>query len=86
MALLGVDARVATATSLAAIAAIAIWGVAAYGVLGDVNWVYAALVGVPALVGVTAGVRLRQHLSPVHIARVFAGVLVVAAVLLLVLR
>lgn len=84
--LLGFDARSATATSLAAIAVVAVWGVATHGVLGNVDWAYGALVGLPALIGVTLGVRLRRHISTEVIARVFAVVLVVAAILLLVLR
>jgi uncharacterized protein len=86
MALLGYDARAATATSLAAIAIIAVWGVAAFGALGSVEWAYGLLVGIPALLGVTIGVRLRARISAQLIARVFAVILVVAAVLLVLIR
>lgn len=82
--LCGYGSRAATATSLAAIAVIAACGVATYGVLGNVDWVAAALVGIPALVGVTMGVRVRARISAVVISRAFAVLLVVAAVLLLV--
>jgi uncharacterized protein len=82
MMLLGFDARAATATSLAAIAVIAVWGVGTHAVLGNVEWAYGLLVGVPALLGALVGVRVRARVSAQAIARVFAVVLVVAAVLL----
>lgn len=86
MALLGYDIRAATATSLAAIAVIAVWGVATFGALGSVNWGYGLLVGIPALIGVTIGVRVRSRISAQLIARVFAVILVVAAILLVTIR
>ncbi len=82
--LVGYDSRTATATSLAAIAIIAAWGVATYGALGRVDWALAALVGIPALLGVVVGVRVRARISTVLISRVFAVILVAAAVLLVV--
>ncbi len=81
---LGYGMRAATATSLAAVAVIAVWGVATYGALGHVDWPLALLIGVPALVGVTIGVRVRAHLSSVAITRMFAVLLVAVAVLQLV--
>ncbi len=82
--LVGYDSRTATATSLAAIAIIAAWGVVTYGALGRVDWALAALVGIPALLGVVVGVRVRARISTVLISRVFAVILVAAAVLLVV--
>jgi uncharacterized membrane protein YfcA len=82
--LCGYGSRAATATSLAAIAVIAAFGVATYGALGNVDWVAAALVGIPALAGVTLGVRVRARISAVAISRAFAVLLVAAAVVLLV--
>ena len=82
--LCGYGSRSATATSLAAIAVIAAFGVATYGALGKVDWLAAALVGIPALLGVTLGVRVRARLSAVAISRAFAVLLVVAAAVLLV--
>lgn len=82
--LCGYGSRAATATSLAAIAVIAAFGVATYGALGHVDWLAAALVGIPALAGVTLGVRVRARLSAVAISRAFAVLLVVAAIVLLV--
>lgn len=81
---LGYGIRAATATSLAAVAVIAAWGVATYGALGHIDWPLALLIGVPALVGVTIGVRVRAHLSSVVITRMFAVLLVAVAVLQLV--
>ena len=80
--LCGYGSRAATATSLAAIAVIALVGTATHGVLGNVDWVAAMLVGIPALLGVTLGVRVRMRLSQVTISRAFAILLVAAAVLL----
>ena len=80
--LCGYGSRAATATSLAAIAVIAVVGTATHGVLGNVDWVAAMLVGIPALLGVTLGVRLRARLSAVTISRAFAVLLVAAAILL----
>ena len=82
MMLCGYGSRAATATSLAAIAVIALVGTATHGVLGNVDWVAAMLVGIPALLGVTLGVRVRMRLSQVTISRAFAILLVAAAVLL----
>jgi len=82
--LCGYTSRTATATSLAAIAIIALWGTVTYGLLGNVDWGLAALVGIPALLGVVVGVRVRARISAVLISRVFAVVLVASAVLLVV--
>lgn len=82
--LCGYNSRAATATSLAAIAVIAVWGTITYGLLGNVNWGLAAVVGIPALLGVVVGVRVRARISAVLISKVFAVVLVASAVLLVV--
>jgi len=82
--LCGYGARAATATSLAAIAVIACVGVATHGALGNVDWLAAALVGLPALIGVSLGVRVRARISPEAISRLFVVLLIVAAVLLVV--
>ena len=80
--LCGYGSRAATATSLAAIGVIALVGTATHGVLGNVDWLAAMLVGIPALLGVTLGVKVRMRLSQVTISRAFAILLVAAAVLL----
>ena len=82
--LCGYGSRAATATSLAAIAVIALVGVGTHGVLGNVDWLAALLVGIPALLGVTIGVRVRARISAVGISRALAVLLVAAAVLLVV--
>jgi len=80
--LLGHDARSATATSLAAIVLTATWGTLTHGALGNVDWTAAALVGVPAMAGVTLGVALKQRLPVALLTRAFALVLLAAAVLM----
>jgi len=82
--LCGYGSRAATATSLAAIAIIALWGTLTHGLLGNVDWGLAAVVGVPALLGVVIGVRLRARISSSAISRAFAVILVVAAIVLVV--
>jgi len=84
IAFLAHDARSATATSLAAIVLTATWGTATHGALGNVDWAAAALVGVPAMAGVAAGVALKRRLPVAVLTRAFAVVLLAAAVLMLV--
>ena len=74
--------RVATGTSLAAIAVIAVWGVATHGALGNVDVAKGLLVGVPAVGGVIAGAALQQRISPRVVSGVFAVLLVASAVAL----
>jgi uncharacterized protein len=61
--LAGFAAAEATATSLAAIGVTAFFGMIAFGILGEVNWGYAALVGIPAMAGTLAGTSLQQRVS-----------------------
>jgi uncharacterized protein len=76
--------REATGTSLAAIGVIALVGAVAYGVRGEVDLGYAALVGVPAAAGAVAGAALQQRLPVRTLALGFAGLLVAVGVALLV--
>jgi uncharacterized protein len=76
--------REATGTSLAAIGVIALVGAVAYGVRGEVDVAYAALVGVPAAAGAVAGAALQQRLPVRTLALGFAGLLVAVGVALLV--
>jgi uncharacterized membrane protein YfcA len=76
--------REATGTSLAAIGVIALVGAVAYGVRGEVDLAYAALVGVPAAAGAIAGAGLQQRLPVRTLALAFAGLLVAVGVALLV--
>lgn len=55
--------RLAMATSLAAIVLIAIAGVIAYGLHGELKPGAAAIVGLPAVVGAVAGAALQQRLA-----------------------
>lgn len=80
--LLGYDTRAATATSLAAIVLVAAWGTIAHGGLGNVDWARAALVGIPAMAGVTLGVRLKASLSSRALTYAFAVFLVAVAVVM----
>ena len=82
--LLAYDARVATATSLAAIIFTATAGTVAHGVLGNVHWTTAALVGLPAMVGVYAGVELKSRVSSRSLSYGFAVLLLAVAVRLVI--
>jgi uncharacterized membrane protein YfcA len=77
-------ARPAAGTSLAAIFVIALVGTVAYGVRGEVDFGYAALVGLPAAGGALAGAVLQQRLPVRALGLAFAGLLVVAGITLLV--
>jgi uncharacterized membrane protein YfcA len=76
----GYTAHEATGTSLAAIAVIAVWGVAAQALYGNVSVEKGLLVGVPAVAGVLAGTALQQRLSGRAVSLSFAVVLVVVAI------
>lgn len=78
--LLAFDARVATATSLAAIIFTAVAGTAAHGALGNVEWTTAILVGVPAMAGVTLGLAVKRRISSTTLTYGFAALLVGVAV------
>ena len=77
---LGYEERHATATSLAAIIFIAAFAAAVQGAYGNVDVRDAALVGVPAVVGVLAGTWLQQRMQARSISLLFAAVLVASAV------
>ena len=70
----------ATGTSLAAIGLTALAGAVSFTTLGEVQWGYAALVGVPALVGTAAGTWLQQRISSRLLTALFAAFLVAVAV------
>ena len=61
----GFGQRRAAATSLAAILVSSVAGAATYALHGDVKPGAAALIGIPAMVGVIAGASLQQRI-PVH--------------------
>ncbi len=82
ISLLAFDSKIATATSLAGIIITATAGTITQGALGNVDWGVALLVGIPAMVGVTFGVALKQRLSSTAVTYGFAALLVAVAVLL----
>lgn len=74
------DAKAATATSLAAIGITAVAGTFSFSLFDHVHWDSAALVGLPALAGSVAGVRLQQRISSKLLTRFFALFIVAVAV------
>jgi uncharacterized membrane protein YfcA len=80
---LGFGQRMASGTSLAAIFVTSIAGAVTYAFHGEVRPGAAALVGIPAVVGVVAGSALQQRVSVRHLAYGFALVLAAVAVRLL---
>jgi uncharacterized membrane protein YfcA len=75
--------RPAMATSLGAIGITALAGTIRYAFHGDVEWSYAAVVGLPAAVGAIGGTVLQQRLDTRRLALAFSALLVVVAVVLL---
>jgi uncharacterized protein len=80
----GFDERSAMATSLASIGLIALAGTVSYGLRGDVDFGYGLLLGLPAALGAIGGTALQQRVSGPILSYAFAGLLVAAAVWLLV--
>jgi uncharacterized protein len=80
--LLAYDAKAATATSLAAIIFTATVATATHGVLGNVDWTTALLIGIPAMVGVNIGIAVKARVSSRALTYAFAVLLVAVAVLL----
>lgn len=76
--------RVATATSLLAIAITASAGVLVYAFRGEVDVAYAALVGVPAAAGALAGSAWQQRIRVSTLTYGFAALLTALGVWLLV--
>ena len=80
---LGVDERLATGTSLAAIVVIAAVATAVHGAYGNVHLREGVLVGVPAVAGVLIGTEVQQRISTKAISLVFAALLAVVGLDLL---
>lgn len=76
--------RQATATSLAAIVVIAAFAAGGHGLYGNVDIAQAALVAVPAIVGVTLGVGLQQRIPERAVSLLFAALLTAVAVELII--
>ena len=77
---LGFGEREATGTSLAAIVVIACVGAGAQAAYGNVDWLKAVFVGVPAVAGVVAGTALQQRVPQRAVSLGFAVVLVAMAI------
>jgi uncharacterized membrane protein YfcA len=78
--LLGYSTRWATGTSLAAIAFTSLFGMAAYGALGEVSWSDAALVGFPAVFGTLLGTWAQQKVPTRVLTLLFSLLLLVVAI------
>ena len=77
------EMRAATATSLAAIGITATAGVVTYVVHGEVEPVYALLVGVPAALGAVGGATLQQRVPVRTLSFLFAALLAAIAIRML---
>lgn len=82
--LLAFDQRRASATSLAAILLSSLAGALTYSLHGEVKPGAAALVGIPAVIGVLAGTALQQRVPVRQLSYGFALLLVAVGVRLLV--
>jgi uncharacterized membrane protein YfcA len=81
---LAFEPRVASGTSLVAIGLTSVFGVVTYAILERIRWEEAALVGLPAVLGVVAGTWIQQRVSSRLLLLLFAAFLVVIAIQLLV--
>jgi len=80
----GWEMRSATATSLAAIGITATAGVVTYVAHGEVEPLYALLVGIPAAAGAAAGATLQQRLPVRTLTFLFAALLAAIAIRMLI--
>lgn len=76
----GYGERLATGTSLAAIAIIAALAAAGHGLYGNVDVAKGLAIGAPAVVGVVLGTALQQRISERAVSLLFSLVLVAVAV------
>jgi uncharacterized membrane protein YfcA len=81
--LLAFDQRRASATSLAAILVSSSVGAATYALHGDVKPGAAALIGLPAMVGVVFGTALQQRVPVQRLSYLFALLLAIVGVRLI---
>ena len=79
LVLAGFESKTATGTSLAVIGFTAVFGVVVFSLLGHVDWEAAAVVGVPAVAGTTAGIWLQRRVSSRALVLLFAAFLVAVA-------
>jgi uncharacterized protein len=82
--LVGLAANEAAATSLAAVGITALFGAVSFGILGEVSWADAVVVGLPAMAGALAGTWLQQRVSSRLLVGLLSVLLVGIAVRLLV--
>jgi uncharacterized membrane protein YfcA len=82
--LVAMDAKVATATSLATIIFTSFVGVVTHGALGNVEWGYALLVGIPAVAGLLGGLWVKDRVSSRQLTLGFAALLVAVGIWLIV--
>jgi uncharacterized membrane protein YfcA len=80
----GFAAVEATATSLAAICITALFGMASFGILGEVSWRYAVIVGLPAMAGTVLGTGLQRRVPSRLLVGLFSLLLLGIAIRLLV--
>jgi uncharacterized membrane protein YfcA len=83
LVLLPFDQRRASATSLAAILVSSVAGAFTYALHGDVKPGAAAIVGIPAMLGVVAGASLQQRIPVDRLTYLFALLLAIVGVRLL---
>lgn len=76
---LGYGEREATGTSLAAISVIASVAAIAQAAYGNVDWLKAAFIGLPAVAGVVVGTAVQQKVPRRAVSLGFAGLLLVVA-------
>lgn len=84
VSLAGFPIHAATSTSLGAILVTASAGAVLFALRGDVRLGYAALVGLPAVVGALAGTQVQQRLSSRNLTLAFAALLAAVGVWLIV--
>lgn len=84
IALAGFAVRPAAATSLAAIGLIAVEGVVFYGLHGDLRFVEAVVLGVPAAGGALVGTAVQQRLANRTLSFAFSALLLGVAIRLFV--
>jgi hypothetical protein len=80
----GIPERIATATSLGAIGITALAGVIFFGLRGEIDVGYAALVGLPAAAGALGGTWLQQRITTRTLSYGFALLLLCVGVWLFV--
>ena len=80
----GFAAHEATGTSLAVIGLTAVFGALGFSAVGEVDWGYGLLVGLPAMAGTVFAVWLQQRVSARALVLLFALFLIAMAVALFV--